>query len=153
MNRHWLLALLCLFPLLLAACTTSKSRAPNTDPSMSENKRTIERYMEGFRQSNHAMVLSCLTDDVEWVIPGMFHATGKAAFDKEIENDAFVGRPIITISQLIEENDVVVAEGSVRATKRAGGDLNLVFCDVFTMRAGEVRRLVSYLTEVKAPAP
>ncbi len=116
---------------------------------MTENKQVIERYMEGFRRSDHAMVLSCLADDVEWLIPGMFHATGKAAFDKEIENEAFVGNPAITISLLVEENDVVVAEGTVKARKSAGGDLSLVFCDVFTMQGGKVRRLVSYLMEVK----
>lgn len=123
---------------------------------MSENKRAIERFMEGFRRSDHEMVLSCLTEDVEWIIPGMFHVNGKPAFDKEIENEAFIGPPSITISLLVEEGDIVVAEGTVRAAKRAGGDLNLMFCDVFTMRAGHIRRLVSYLMEVnssRASAP
>jgi hypothetical protein len=40
---------------------------------MSENKRTVETYMEGFRKSDHALILSCLTDDVECVLPGAFH--------------------------------------------------------------------------------
>jgi hypothetical protein len=30
---------------------------------------------------------------VEWEIPGAFHMTSKAVFDKEIENPAFTGRP------------------------------------------------------------
>ena len=41
------------------------------------NKRTIDRYMDGFRRSDHAEILSCLTDDVEWEIPGLFRARGK----------------------------------------------------------------------------
>ena len=53
---------------------------------MTENKRTVEQYMEGFRRSDHAQILSCLTDDVEWEIPGVFHLIGKDAFDREIEN-------------------------------------------------------------------
>ena len=116
---------------------------------MSENKRTVDRYMAGFRVSDHAEILSCLTDDVEWEIPGMFHSLGKAAFDKEIENEAFVGRPDIAVNRLIEEGDVVVAEGSVRAQKRDGGALNLRFCDVFVMQAGKIKRLTSYLMEIK----
>ena len=48
---------------------------------MTPNKQTIERYMEGFRKSDHALVLACLTDDVEWVIPGAFHLRGKQEFD------------------------------------------------------------------------
>ena len=116
---------------------------------MSENKRTVDRYMAGFRVSDHAEILSCLTDDVEWEIPGMFHSLGKAAFDKEIENEAFVGRPDIAVNRLIEEGDVVVAEGSVRAQKRDGGALSLRFCDVFVLQAGKIKRLTSYLMEIK----
>src|ERR687896_496459 len=105
---------------------------------MTENKKTVERYMDGFRKSDHALVLSCLTDDVEWEMPGAFHLMGKEAFDKEIENAAFVGRPTITITRITEENDVVVAEGSVRSQRRAGGFLNAVFCDVFVMRGAKI---------------
>ena len=104
--------------------------------------------MDGFRTSDHALILSCLTDDVEWEMPGAFHLTGKAAFDKEIENPAFVGRPTITVTRLTEEKDVVVAEGAVRVQKSSGDFLNAVFCDVFEMRRGKIARLVSYLLPV-----
>ena len=56
---------------------------------------------------------------------------------------------MITVSRLTEEDNVVVAEGSVRAPKQDGGFLDLVFCDVFDMRDGKIRRLVSYLMETK----
>lgn len=115
----------------------------------SANKRTVERYMEGFRRSDHQAILSCLTDDVEWILPGLFHLEGKEAFDKEIANPAFVGSPDIEVTRLTEEGDVVVAEGRVRAARRDGGTLNAVFCDVFELRDAKIRRLVSYLTDVK----
>lgn len=117
---------------------------------MSANKRTVQNYMEAFGQSDHAGVLACLTEDVEWVIPGMFRTTGKAAFDREIENDAFVGKPAITVTRLVEEGDVVVAEGSVRSQKKDGGTLNVVFCDVFLLREAKIRHLTSYLMEIKS---
>lgn len=116
---------------------------------MSENKRTVEAYMEGFRQSDHAVILSCLTDDVVWDIPGLLHLEGKVAFDSEIENPAFSGRPKIEMSRMTEENDVVVAEGAVSAQRATGDAFNAVFCDVFEMRNGKIRRLVSYLMEVR----
>ena len=87
---------------------------------MSPNKQTVQRYMDGFTRSDHAAILSCLTDDVEWLIPGAFHLTGKIAFDREIENDAFVGSPTISVSRMLEEHDVVVAEGSVRSARKDG---------------------------------
>ena len=116
---------------------------------MTENKRTVEKYMDGFRKSDHEEILSCLTDDVEWEMPGAFHLVGKNAFDKEIENDAFVGSPAITITRMVEENDVVIAEGEVRVKKKEGGFLNAVFCDVFVMTNARIKRLTTYLAEVK----
>jgi uncharacterized protein len=101
---------------------------------MSANKHTVQAYMDAFGRTDHAEILSFLTDDVEWRVPGAVHAVGKTAFDREIENDAFVGHPTIRVTRMVEE-DVVVAEGTVRSTKKDGGTLNLVFCDVFVMRA------------------
>jgi ketosteroid isomerase-like protein len=116
---------------------------------MTENKKTVEKYMDGFRKSDHELILSCLTDDIEWEMPGAFHLIGKEAFDKEIENDAFVGSPTIAITRMMEENDVVIAEGSVRSQRKAGGFLSAVFCDVFVMQRGSIKRLITYFMEIK----
>ena len=114
---------------------------------MSANKATVEEYMEAFRRGDHARILSCLTDDVEWEIPGHFRIRGKEAFDGHIEGEGFVGLPDIAVSRLTEEADVVIAEGTVRARRADGGALDLAFCDVFEMRSGRIRRLVSYLVQ------
>jgi ketosteroid isomerase-like protein len=116
---------------------------------MTENKRTVDEYMEAFEKGDHERVLSCLTDDVEWDIPGAFHVFGKEAFDGEIENEGFVGHPAIAVTRMTEENDVVIAEGTVRAQKKDGDFLNLRYCDVFDMQNGKIKRLTSYLMEVK----
>jgi ketosteroid isomerase-like protein len=116
---------------------------------MTQNKKTVESYMQGFRNTDHARILSCLTDDVEWEIPGFFQIRGIEAFDRHIEDDAFTGKPEITVSRMTEENDVVVAEGAVRTQKRDGTIVHLVFCDVFEMQDGKIRRLISYLMETK----
>ena len=116
---------------------------------MSENRETVKKYMDAFARTDHPEILSCLTDDVEWVIPGAFHTFGKAAFDKEIENDAFVGSPTIGVTRMIEADEVVIAEGTVSCAKRDGSILNLVFCDVFEMQDASIKRLTSYLMELK----
>ncbi|MBT1070504.1 nuclear transport factor 2 family protein [Pelotalea chapellei] len=117
---------------------------------MSDNKNTIERYLDGFRKGDHEKILSCLTEDVIWDLPGAFHLVGKQEFDKEIENPAFQGHPDITVSRTTEENDVVIVEGTVQAQKASGGVLDLAFVDVFEMRNAKICRLISYLMEVKA---
>ena len=116
---------------------------------MTPNQKTVETYMEGFRRTDRARILACLTDDVEWVIPGVFHVRGKPEFDGHIVDEGFVANPAISVTRMIEAGDVVVAEGAVR-TERTDGTLgNLVFCDVFEMVGGKIRRLTSYLMEVK----
>ena len=111
---------------------------------MTENKKTVDRYMEGFREGNHEKILSCLTDDIVWYMPGFFHHTGKEAFDREIENDFFTGLPTIQITRMIEENNIVVAEGAVQAMFKAGGMLDALFCDVFHMENGKIKHLTTY---------
>lgn len=115
---------------------------------MTEYKKIVEIYMEGFRRSDHEQILSCLTDDIEWEMPGGFHLFGKESFDKEIESEAFIGSPEISVSRLIEEGNVVVAEGKVTAKKRDGGILKAVFCDVFEMEDNKIKRLTSYLNQI-----
>ena len=101
--------------------------------------------MEGFRTSDHVKILSCLTDDIIWEMPGYFLVSGKEAFDKEIENDLFEGKPVIDIIRLIEENNIVIAEGTVRSKFKDGNVLNAVFCDVFHMEDCKIRQLTTYL--------
>ena len=112
---------------------------------MTANKATVEKYMEAFSRLDHEMILSCLTDDVEWEAPGHYHHFGKEAFDREIENDAFTGRPAISVSRVTEEDDVVIAEGSVKCSLKDGTMLNIRFCDVFEMHEAKIKKLVSYL--------
>jgi ketosteroid isomerase-like protein len=101
--------------------------------------------MDGFVAGDHEMILSCLTDDVIWDMPGFFHLTGKEEFDKEIGNENFVGTPTIQVIRMIEEDNIVVAEGTVQSTMKTGGMLNAVFCDVFHMEKGKIKQLTSYV--------
>src|SRR5688500_11104561 len=113
--------------------------------SMSANKQTVRNYMTAFARTDRAAVLACLADDVEWSMPGMFHVRGKDAFNGAIVHDEFEEKPEITVDRLVEEDDVVVAEGRVRSARKDGTVLNAVFCDVFSMRDGKIRQLTSYL--------
>lgn len=121
----------------------------NTTEIVSENKKTVETYMSAFEKGDRIKVLSCLTDDVVWILPGIFHLKGKKEFEGEIRNEAFQGDPEITVTRMTEEKDVVIAEGSVRTQKKSGEFISLAFCDVFEMQGGKIQKLTSYLMEVK----
>ena len=112
---------------------------------MSSRTHVVETYFEGFRRSDHAAILACLTDDVVWDLPGFRHLTGKEAFDGEIENEAFAGSPVLTLDRLIEGDDAVVAIGEGKATFATGDVHRFAFCDVFTFAGDLIRRVESFL--------
>ncbi|WP_239023237.1 nuclear transport factor 2 family protein [Flavobacterium endoglycinae] len=91
-----------------------------------------------------------MTDDIIWEMPGIYQHVGKEEFDKEIENENFVGSPTIQIFKLIEENNTVIAEGAVQGNMTNGGKLDAVFCDVFEMENGKIKKLTSYLMSKNA---
>jgi uncharacterized protein len=111
---------------------------------MSTHKDVVETYIEGFRRSDHAMVLGCLADDIVWQIYGQTTITGKDAFDAAIENESFVGSPELSLHQLIEEDHTVVAIGSGRMTPREGDPITFVFAEVFTFTGDVVNQLETF---------
>ena len=115
---------------------------------MTANKHTVQKFMDAVSKSNHADVLSCLADDVEWVIPGMSHTKGKADFHKQIESEG-IASCTITVTRMTEENNVVIAEGIVQIAKMDGGLRNTVFCDVFVLQDAKIKHLTAYLMELK----
>ncbi|HEU5110332.1 MAG TPA: nuclear transport factor 2 family protein, partial [Micromonosporaceae bacterium] len=92
---------------------------------MSRNKQTVERYLDGFRRSDHEQILSCLTDDIEWTVYGAFHLTGKPAYDAAIEGPGFTGPPRLEVVRMVEEGDVVMAELTGSATRDTGEEMRM----------------------------
>jgi ketosteroid isomerase-like protein len=96
--------------------------------------QTVDRYMEGFRRSDHATILACLTDDVVWHVHGVRTTNGKAEFDDEIENPAFEGSPELAVDRTIEAGDVVVVTGTGTGRHREAGRFTFAYNDLFTFR-------------------
>ena len=110
----------------------------------SANKDTVHRYMDAFNRLDHADILACLTDDVEWVLPGVYHHHGKEAFDREIESENFTGRPLITVTRVVEWQAPMLLDPVIEQ-QRSGELVEIVYCDVFELRDALVRKLTSYL--------
>ena len=108
------------------------------------NKKVVETYMEGFSTSDHAKILSCLAEGIIWDVQGAFHIEGKDNFDKNIENDAFEGSPTIKIIRLLEDGNIVVAEGTVKCKMKNGGLMDAVFCEIFHFENGKIKQLTTY---------
>lgn len=102
----------------------------------SRNKETVARYLDGFRRTDHAQILDCLTDDIRWTVFGAFQLEGKAAYDAAIEGPGFAGNPDLEVVRLIEEGDTVMAELSGRVPQQDGSVQRLAMAEVFVLRDG-----------------
>lgn len=77
--------------------------------------------------------------------PGSFTCVGTREFDAHIESDDFVGSPAITVTRMVEQAGVVVAEGIVRTQRKNGPMETIAFCDLFELADGRIQKLTSYL--------
>ena len=116
---------------------------------MSARKDLVLDYHEGSRQSDHARVLACLTEDVVWDLPEFRHLQGEAAFDGEIENPDFEGSPTLFVDRLVEEGETVVAIGRGEGRHKVGGPFRFAYCTVFTFSGDLISRVESYVVPLK----
>ena len=82
---------------------------------------------------------------VVWSIYGHRRLEGKEAFDGEIENEAFEGRPELSLDRLIEEGDSIAAPHSGKARIRGGDVFRFSGVTVFTFEGDLISRVESYV--------
>ena len=119
---------------------------------MTAQQRVVEAYIDGFRRTDHDAILSCLTDDIVWVLHGYRTLEGKEAFDREIENAAAVGSPTLFIDRLVEDGATVVAVGHGEMTLKEAGKVAFVFAEVFTFAGERISRLETFHINVARSA-
>jgi ketosteroid isomerase-like protein len=115
---------------------------------MSQNTDTVETYLDGFRRNDHAQILSCLTDDIEWTVFGAFHLTGKLAYDNAIEGPGFVSPPKLEVVRMVEQDDVVMAELTGTVARDTGEVMRMSMAEVFVMRDGKIAERRAWVIEL-----
>ena len=118
--------------------------------AMSKNKHLIE----ALGATDKSKLGPFLAEDVEWVewadgVPASGALRrGKEAYIQNYGDDQLLG----TITRMVEEDNVVVAEGNVRVTKKDGSTLTVQFCDIYELDNGKVKRKSSYGALIKDSA-
>jgi ketosteroid isomerase-like protein len=106
----------------------------------------VERYLDGFRTSDHAQILGCLTDDIRWTVFGAYRITGKEAYEANIENpEQFVGSPQLEVVRLVEQDDVVMGELTGRVQRVDGSWMEMAMGETWVMRDGLICERRTYL--------
>jgi ketosteroid isomerase-like protein len=86
---------------------------------MSDSTAIVERYLDGFRRHDHAQILSCLTDDIEWTVSGASRITRKPAYDVAIELPGEATRHTGDVLRMSMAEVFVMRDGLI-AERRAG---------------------------------
>ena len=117
---------------------------------MSQNTDTVNTYLDGFRKNDHAQILSCLTDDIQWTVYGAFQLSGKAAYDKAIDGAPhFIDPPTLDVVRMVEQGDVVMAELTGVARRAEGGEMRMSMAEVFVMRGGKIAERRAWVIVLK----
>ena len=110
-----------------------------------KNKEVIRKLNKGFETDDIDAILSCVSDDVHWNVPGAFTANGKEEYRKQIHNENFVGAPTITIKNEVAEGDYVAVEGTVISKFKDGTIFNAFFHNTYRLENEKVKEMTSYL--------
>lgn len=124
---------------------------------MSANKEVVGRYFEALRRLDRDAMLACVTDDIERVEWADGFSTsgvpirGKPAFRQSISDPPGPGGLRIEVSRMTEENNVVVAEATVRVPMKDGSLLAVKAWNVFQFVDGRIRRVDAMTVLTKDP--
>lgn len=117
---------------------------------MSANKELVTKISTADRST----IGPLLADNIEWIewadgVPPTGAITqGKTAYLQNYGDDELRTE----ITRLVEENNVVVAEGIVRVAKKDGRSFLVRFCNIFEIEHGRLRRKSSFGALLKPPA-
>jgi ketosteroid isomerase-like protein len=116
---------------------------------VSRNIQTVQTYLDGFRKNDHAQILSCLDDGIEWTVFGHFRLAGKQAYDEAIDGEGFTGPPQLEVVRMVEQGDVVMAELTGSATRVTGEVMRMSMAEVFVMKDGKIAERRAWVIELK----
>ncbi len=116
---------------------------------MSRNIETVETYLDGFRNGDHAQILACLTDDIVWTVYGHFRLTGKEAYDAAIDGVGFTGPPQLEVVRMVEQGVIVMAELTGTATHDTGEIMRMSMAEVFVMRDAKIAERRAWVVALK----
>lgn len=122
---------------------------PTGSGGVSQRKRVVEEYYELFNRQDWHGMLRLVTDDVErHEVGAPERIRGKLAFEQHMAPGPEVASLRGDITRMTEEDGVVVAEVSVRLTKKDGGSLNIQACTIFEFEGEKIKRLTAFATVV-----
>ncbi len=116
---------------------------------MSRNVETVNTYLDGFRKNDHAQILDCLTDGIEWTVFGASTWSGKRHMTRRS-----MGRPSFSTRRGWRSCGWSSRGGRHGGDDRDGeagrrGEMRMSMAEVFVMRDGKIAERRAWVVELK----
>jgi uncharacterized protein (TIGR02246 family) len=116
--------------------------------SAQQNKATIEKVNDAFRQNNVEGFLASCTENVVWTMVGDTTVKGKDAIRKWMASMPGEA-PTFAVRQTVAEGDAVICTGDMTMTQN-GTPTPYGFCDVYRFEGDKIAELNAYVVKLKA---
>lgn len=112
------------------------------------NKEILLRANEAILRGNNEGFLAECTEDTRWQFIGDRILQGKEAV-RQYMAETYKEPPKFKVSQLIAENDFVIAIGQISLKNENGHIVDYHYCDVWRFANGKMSELRAYVIETK----
>ena len=111
------------------------------------NKQIVEKVNAGFGANDPEVFLENSKNDVRWTMAGEETRTGVDTIRDWMKSMGEMEPPKFTVSNLIGERDIVVANGDMTMKNKEGQTESYAFCDVYRFEGGKIGELTSYVVK------
>jgi ketosteroid isomerase-like protein len=111
------------------------------------NKQIIEKVNAAFAENNLEGFLENCKDDVKWTMAGEKIRTGVDTIRDWMKSMGEMEPPKFTVSNLVGEGDIVVANGDMNMKNKEGQTESYSYCDIYRFEGGKIAELTSYVVK------
>jgi ketosteroid isomerase-like protein len=116
--------------------------------SVQQNKATIAKVNDAFRQNNTEAFLAACTENVLWTMVGDSTVKGKDGIRKWMASMPGEA-PKFTIKQTVAEGDYVTCIGEMTMKDKDGRVGPYSFCDVYRFEGDKIAELNAFVVKLK----
>ncbi|HST44133.1 MAG TPA: nuclear transport factor 2 family protein [Luteimonas sp.] len=113
------------------------------------NKAVLEQANAAITRGDIEGFLVHCTDDLQWTAVGDSTIHGKAAVRTWMQAN-YVEPPVFGVSQLVAEDDMLVALGEIESRDADGRVVRNAYSDVWRLRDGKLAELRAFVVELPA---
>ena len=111
----------------------------------STHAQVVRTFAAAFGTCDVDTIVRCVSDDFVWEFNGEKAGEGKAAFEARMRTDLASGSAQVTIEQLVEQGDTIVALNRGRFVPDEGGaEMPFVSAETYTFTGDRISYMRTY---------